>query len=87
MSHLEGGLGDRKLVYDRPFAPPHLQFAEGTKPHLYIVERNSPSLVRMLFSLTREGLGRIIPGAEGPGDGINVWRRRKVFFCYSVFHL
>jgi len=65
---------------------PHLQFAEGTKPHLCIVERNSPTAVRRRFSLTQEGLSRVIPGGEGPGDGINVWRR-EIFFCDSVFHL
>jgi len=64
---------------------PHLQFAEDTKPHLCIVERNSPTPVRRRFSLTQEGLCRVIPGGEGPGDGINVWRR-KVFFCHSIFH-
>jgi len=63
----------------------HLQFVEGTKPHLCIVERNSPMLVRRWFSLTQEGLGRIIPGGEGPAEGINVMRW-DVFFCHSVFH-
>jgi len=42
--------------------------------------------VRRRFSLTQEGLGRVIPGGEGPGDGINVWRR-EAFFCHSVFYL
>jgi len=65
---------------------PHLQFAEGTKPHLCIVERNSPTQVRRRFSLTQEDLGRVIPGGERPGDGINMWRR-EVFFCHSIFHL
>jgi len=64
----------------------HLQFAEGTKPHLCIVEHNSPTPVCRRFSLTQEGLGRVIPSSEGPGDGINVWKR-EVFFCHSVFHL
>jgi len=63
---------------------PHLQFAECTKLHLCIVERNNPTPVRRRFSLTQEGL--CIPGGEGPGDGINVWRR-EVFFCHSIFHL
>jgi len=58
---------------------PHLQFAEVTKPHLCIVERNSPTPVRRRFSLAQKGVGRVIPGGEGPGDGINVWRR-EVFF-------
>jgi len=70
VSHLEGGTGDRKLVRDRPFAP-HQQFADGTKPHLCIAERNSPTPVRRRFSLTQEGIGRVIPGDEGPVDGIN----------------
>jgi len=71
VSHLEGGTGDRKLVFDRSFAP-HLQFAEGTKPHLCIIEQNSPTPVGRRFSLTQEGLGRVISGGEGPGDRINV---------------
>jgi len=61
----------------------HLQFAEGTKSHLCIVERNCPTPVRRRFSLTQKGLCRIISDGEGPGDGINVW----VLFCHSVFHL
>jgi len=64
---------------------PHLQFAEGIKPHLCIVERNSPTPVRRRFSLTQEGLHRVILGGEGPGGGIIVWRR-EVFFCHSIFH-
>jgi len=52
----------------------HLQFAEITKPHLCIVERNSPTLVRRRFSVTQEGLGRVISGGKKPRDGINVWR-------------
>jgi len=43
---------------------PHLQFAERTKPHLCIVERNSPTPVH------RRGLvwpRKVIPGGEGPG--------------------
>jgi len=73
VSHLEGGTGDRKLECDRPFAPlhRHLQYADGTKPHLCIDERNSPTPVRRRFSLSQEGLDRIIPGGERPGDGIN----------------
>jgi len=35
--------------------------------------------------MTQEGLGRVIPGGEGPEDGINVWRQ-EVFFCHSVLH-
>jgi len=27
------------------------------------------------YCLTQEDLGRVISGGEGPGDGINVWRR------------
>jgi len=65
---------------------PQLQFAEGTKPHFCIVERNSPTPVRGRFNLTQEGLGRVISGGEEPGEGITVWRR-EVLFCYSVFHL
>jgi len=66
-------------------AAPQLQFAKGIKSHLCIVERNSTTLIiRRRFSLTQEGLSRIISGGEGPGDGINVWRR-EVFFCHSVF--
>jgi len=83
--HLEGGIRDSKLVCDRPFTP-QLQYAEGTETHVCIVERNSPTSVRRRFSLTQEGLGRVIPGGEGPEDGINIWRR-ELFFCYSVFHL
>jgi len=77
VSRLEDGTGDRKLVCDRPFAflLRHLQFAEGTKPHLCIVERNSSTPVRRQFSLTQESLCRVISGGEEPGDGINVWRR------------
>jgi len=51
---------------------PHLQLAESTKPHLCIVEWNSPTPVRRRFSLTQEGLDRVIHGGGGPGDGINV---------------
>jgi len=65
---------------------PQLQLAEGTKPHLCIVERNSPAPVRKRFSLTQEGLDRVIPGGEGPAKGIRVWRR-EIFFYYSVFHV
>jgi len=36
--------------------------------------------------LSQEGLRRVIPSSEGPGDGINVWRR-EVFFFFFVFHL
>jgi len=55
---------------------PQLQLAEGTKPHLCIVERNSPAPVRRRFSLNYEGLGlgRIILGGEGPAEIINLWR-------------
>jgi len=66
--HLEGGSGDRKLVCDRLFASllcVDLQFAKGTKPHLCIVEQNSPTPVHRRFSLAQEGLGRVIPGGEG----------------------
>jgi len=34
-------------------------------------------------SRTQEGLGWVISGSEGPGDGINVWKQ-KVFFCHSI---
>jgi len=51
-----------------------MQFTQGTKPHLCIIEWNSPTPVRKQFSLMQEGLGRVIPGGEGPGYGINVWR-------------
>jgi len=54
--------------------------------HLCIVERNSPIPVCKQFSVTQKGLGRIILGGEGPGEGINVWRL-KIFICDSVFHL
>jgi len=33
--------------------------------------------VQQQFSLTQEGLSRVIPGGEGPGDGINLWRREN----------
>jgi len=49
------------------FSAPQLQFAEDTKPHLGIVQRNSPTPVRRRFSLTQKGLGRVILGGEGPG--------------------
>jgi len=61
-----------------------LQFAEGTKPHLCIVERISPTPVRRRFSLIQEDLCRVIPGGEGPGDKINLWRR-EIIFCHFVF--
>jgi len=79
---LEGGIGDRKLILIGCL----LQFDKGTKPHLCIVERNSPTPVCRRFNLTQEGLGRVIPGGVGPGDGINVWRREG-FFCHSIFHI
>jgi len=44
---------------------PHLQFAEGTKLQLCIVERNNSTPVRRQFSLTQEGLGRVIPVVRG----------------------
>jgi len=44
---------------------PQLQFTEGTKPHFCIVKRNSPTPVCRRFSLTPEGLGRVIPGERG----------------------
>jgi len=59
-------------VIGRCSSAPHLQFAEGTKTHLCIVEQNSPTPVRRWFSLTQEGLGRVIPGDEGPGDGLGL---------------
>jgi len=65
---------------------PKLQFAECTKHHLCIVELNSPTPVRRRFCLTQEGLGRVIPGGEGPAGAITVWMR-EVFNCHSVFHL
>jgi len=65
---------------------PKLQFTKGTKPHLCIVERNSPTPVRRRFSLIQEGLVRVISRGEGQGNGISVWRR-EVFFCHSVFQL
>jgi len=40
------------------FSASHLQFTKDTKPHLYIVEQNSPTAVRERFSPTQEGLGR-----------------------------
>jgi len=60
--------------------------AHGTKLHLCIVEQNSPTPVRRRFSLTQEGLDRVIPGGEGAGDKINVWRR-EVFSAipYSTY--
>jgi len=63
-----------------------LQFAEGTKPCLCTIDRNSLTPVRRRFSLTQEGLGRVISGGEEPINGINVWKR-GVFFYYFVFHL
>jgi len=52
-----------------------LQFAESTKPHLGIVERNSPTPVRRRFSLTQEGLGKVIVGGEGLAKGKRVEAR------------
>jgi len=52
-----------------------LQFAKDIKPLLCIVDQSNPPPVHKWFSLTREGLGRVIPGDEGPGKGIKVWRR------------
>jgi len=52
-----------------------VQFTEGTRPQLCIVERNSPTPVRRRFSLTQEGLGRVILGGERQGGGINMWRQ------------
>jgi len=63
-----------------------LQFAEGTKPHLCIVERNSSMPVHRWCRLTQEGLGKVISGGEGLTEGINVCRQ-EVFLCHSVFHL
>jgi len=52
------------------------------------VERNSSTPVRRRFSLTQEGLSRVIPGGEEPGDGINVWRRETVSAIpYSTYDL
>jgi len=59
---------------------------QGYQHHLCIVEQNSPTPVGRWFSLTQEGLGRVIPGGEGPVEGIKVWKQ-EVFFCLSVFRL
>jgi len=75
----------RQELCDRLFAL-QLQFAKVAKPHLCIVERNSPTPLCRQFSLTQESLGRVIPSGERPAEGINVWRQ-KVFFCRSVFYL
>jgi len=74
---------------DRPFAPLLRICSSPRTPnpiYAFIVERNSPTPVLRQFSLTHEGLGRVIPFGEGPGDGVNVWRR-EVFFYHSIFHL
>jgi len=47
-----------------------VRHAKDTKPHLCIIERNSSTPVRRQFSLTQEGLCRVIPGGEEPGDGV-----------------
>jgi len=66
---------------------PHLQFAaRGHHSHLCIVKQNSPMLVCRQFSLTQEGLDRVIPGIKGPGDRINVGRR-DVYFCHMCIPL
>jgi len=75
VSQLEGSTRDRKLICARLAvcsSASHLQFVKGTKYHFCIVEWNSPTPVRRQFSLTQEGLGRVIPGGERPGvmDGI-----------------
>jgi len=41
--------------------------------------------VRRRFSLTQEGLGRVILSDEGPGNGINVWRRDvRLYDCRNA---
>jgi len=66
--------GDRKLVSDRPFAPLLCICSLPRAPSsiFCIVERKNSTPVRRWFSLTQEGLDKVIPGGEGPGDGINV---------------
>jgi len=65
VSLLEGGLWNTKLVVrDWPFSP-KLQFDEYTKPHLGIVEWNSPMSVCRRFSLTQEGQVGSFPVVKG----------------------
>jgi len=59
---------DWRLLFRSAFAV----YREHHKPHLCIVERNSPTPVRRRFSLTQECLSRVIRGDEGPVGGINV---------------
>jgi len=77
-----GGTENRKLVCDWLFAPLlcsyKLQFAEGTKPQLCIVEWNSPMPVYRWFSLTKDGLRK----------GHSQWwraRRRKCVEVRGIF--
>jgi len=62
---------------------PQLQFAKGTKPHLCFVERNSPMPVRKRFSLTQEGLGRVILCGEGPAEGTSV-EARCIYLSFRI---
>jgi len=64
-----------------------LQFAEGTKAHLCIVERNSPTPVRRRFSVTQEDLGRVIPGGSFPvvrGQEMDWVEARRIFLPFHV---
>jgi len=89
VSHFEGGTGDRKLyVIGRLLLCSASAVRRGHhKPHLCIVERNSSTPVRMRFSLTQEGLGRVIPSG-GAGQWWNKCVEAKsIFLPFLVFKL
>jgi len=87
VSHLEGGTEDRKLVCDRPFAPllPSAVRRGHQAPFVHCWVEQSNTSIRRRFSLSQEDLGRVIPGGEGPGDGMS--DREKYFSANFVFHL
>jgi len=85
--HLEGGSGDKK-VCDRPFAPLLCicSSLRAPSPICALLSRANQCQYVGDLSLTQECLVTVIPGGEGPGNGINVWMR-EVFFCHSIFYI
>ena len=66
--------------------PPHSQFGEGARPHLFMDEWNRPTPVRRRLGLTQAA--RVNPISTGLALVSNTKARSlEAFLQYSVFHL
>jgi len=76
------GLGRFYIIWCWPF-----QRCSSPRAPSPICALLSGTPVRKRFSPTQEGLGRVIPGGEGPGDGTNEYIEARSIFLPFVFHL